>query len=266
MTIGEELKKTRIMLGLTQAEMCEGAVSISFYSKVERGKSKININDLLKLLNLHQISLYDFFHVFPESRTKNESLTRKLISGFYNRDLKSLEKIDQADIKNRKLKLELQLIIASLKNKVTDLPATVRREMKNNLLQIGKWDAGSLFSFNLVMPLYDFDHVRLLMNSIFSEKDRFNLDQADLVFALANLEVSYLALCYQKNKQAECYQVIKQISSLPDFSDIFIDQLIAQYFTALLKNDDEKQKRIIALLKKTGMNNWIAFLPNGDSK
>ena len=43
MTIGEQLKKTRNMLELTQLQMSAGIITESFYSKVERDKSKIEI-------------------------------------------------------------------------------------------------------------------------------------------------------------------------------------------------------------------------------
>ena len=36
MTIGSTLKQLRTKLGLTQAEMAAGIISVSFYSKVER--------------------------------------------------------------------------------------------------------------------------------------------------------------------------------------------------------------------------------------
>lgn len=60
MTIGEQLKKTRNTLKLTQKQMSEGIISDS---KVERDKSRINIIDLIKILNKNQISLYDFLHL-----------------------------------------------------------------------------------------------------------------------------------------------------------------------------------------------------------
>ncbi len=53
MTIGEQLKKTRNTLQLTQKQMSEGIISESFYSRVECDKSRINIIDLIKILNKH---------------------------------------------------------------------------------------------------------------------------------------------------------------------------------------------------------------------
>ncbi|WP_173005101.1 helix-turn-helix domain-containing protein, partial [Lactobacillus helveticus] len=51
MTIGQQLKKTRLLFGLTQEEMSAGIVSKSFYSRVERDKNAITINKLIAMLN-----------------------------------------------------------------------------------------------------------------------------------------------------------------------------------------------------------------------
>ena len=71
MTIGERLKELRLFLGLTQEEMTQGIVSESFYSKVERGTSKINILDLLEILNKNGINLEDFFEEDVHSKGDN---------------------------------------------------------------------------------------------------------------------------------------------------------------------------------------------------
>ena len=56
MTIGEALLNLRKQLGLTQTEMAANVVSTSFYSKVERNIHDIGTNDLLQILNKHQIN------------------------------------------------------------------------------------------------------------------------------------------------------------------------------------------------------------------
>lgn len=77
MTIGERLKELRLFLGLTQEEMTQEVVSESFYSKVERGTSKINILDLLEILNKNGINLEDFFE--EENSTNKNNLNNELI-------------------------------------------------------------------------------------------------------------------------------------------------------------------------------------------
>ena len=56
MTIGEQLREIRDSLNLTQTQMCAGVVTESFYSRVENGKSEINIDDLLAILKIGRAS------------------------------------------------------------------------------------------------------------------------------------------------------------------------------------------------------------------
>ena len=57
MTIGEALKKLRQSLGLTQAQMIKGSkISITHYSKMEKGQNRIFVDDLMLILQLHKIS------------------------------------------------------------------------------------------------------------------------------------------------------------------------------------------------------------------
>ena len=53
MTIGQQLKKFRLLLGLSQADMAAGIVTASFYSKVERDQSEIVIDKLVEILNIY---------------------------------------------------------------------------------------------------------------------------------------------------------------------------------------------------------------------
>ncbi|RMC51805.1 helix-turn-helix domain-containing protein [Lactobacillus sp. ESL0228] len=61
MTIGELLKDYRIKQRKTQKQWVGNVMSASFYTKVERGLSRISAEDLINLLHYNQILLIDFF-------------------------------------------------------------------------------------------------------------------------------------------------------------------------------------------------------------
>lgn len=55
--IGERLKKARIDRNLTQEQLAEQMdVSVAFLSRVERGKTKINLNRLNQICNLLDVN------------------------------------------------------------------------------------------------------------------------------------------------------------------------------------------------------------------
>lgn len=98
MSIGERLKELRLFLGLTQEEMCQGIVSESFYSRVERGVRKISVLDLLALLNKNGIHLEDFFN---EDISSISDLAD--ISVNYDQFKSLIRKLNQEDIPENKV-------------------------------------------------------------------------------------------------------------------------------------------------------------------
>lgn len=55
--IGERLKKARVSKGYTQEQLAEKIdVSVAFLSRVERGKTKLNLNRLNQLCDLLEVS------------------------------------------------------------------------------------------------------------------------------------------------------------------------------------------------------------------
>ena len=61
--IGEKLKALRKAKGYTSHETFAYDKNLprAYYWKIEAGKTNITINSLLKILNIHNISLHDFF-------------------------------------------------------------------------------------------------------------------------------------------------------------------------------------------------------------
>ena len=72
MTIGEALKKERIMLGLTQTQMAGKVLTKSYYSKIERNVHEINAIDLINILNSHGINTAEFLNNIEKSESSIE--------------------------------------------------------------------------------------------------------------------------------------------------------------------------------------------------
>lgn len=259
MTIGEQLKKTRMLLGLTQMKMCEGVVTESFYSRVERGLSEINATDLLKILNKHHVSFYDFFEAFDGVQPADQIIHQRIISAFNNHDVSDLKKLDKSKkIVSHKIKLEIKLIIAILTGSLNKISADLKVEMKHNILQIGNWNEKSLWELAIAMPLYDFDEIKLLTNSAFTSAQQINVTD-EYLMALSNVAINYLNISYHKNSLNECKKTIDFIFNLPINSTIAMSKIVASYYQALIDNDKAKVATIHQLLKQNGYTNYINF-------
>lgn len=128
-TIGEQLHKTRMFLGITQEEMTKGIIATSFYSRVERDKVDININDLILILNENHVSLRDFFEKFDDNLDQgfnfdlsinNQKVLEKIKENNFDND-KSLAQfvLSMSDYDFSDLKLIIKKIM-DLKVKSTD--------------------------------------------------------------------------------------------------------------------------------------------------
>ena len=110
MTIGEDLKAERKRLGLSQSQMTGNLITKSHYSKIERGLFDIRTNDLLTILNLHNIDVVEFFKKI--SVTNQEENTKaylaQLHAAYYTRNIEKIEQISNK-LKNKQPKtLELK--------------------------------------------------------------------------------------------------------------------------------------------------------------
>lgn len=73
--IGKAMRALRVNLGLTQKQMVKGTkISITHYSKMEKGQNRIFVDDLIEILKARHISLSDFFSRYVDkSNVLNKS-------------------------------------------------------------------------------------------------------------------------------------------------------------------------------------------------
>lgn len=257
MKIGDQLKKFRNSLGINQSQMCKGIITESFYSKLENNKTQINVQDLLLMLNRQHISLYDFFHDFDHAVAKDEVIYQQMLVALNNRDLVKLQELGQETVKNHKLQLELKLATAALSDKLQNLSPCIKNKMKHNILTVGQWDKKSMWELSIVMKLYDFDELKLLMRSIIESKAQLDLQDQATVIAFANLLVAYLIECLKQENSAEAVKTISMIKSLPKFSAIFMQKIVADYFDAILKNELAKAENLQIILNENGYGRYL---------
>lgn len=124
MLIGKALKKLRQSLGLTQAQMIKGSkITVTHYSKMEKGQNRIFADDLILILQLHGLSPSYFFQKYlPISdKTSYSKLSKELNQSFYNDNIQKAEKIKKQILSTKHVPTELKdranLIIALLTTK-----------------------------------------------------------------------------------------------------------------------------------------------------
>lgn len=106
--IGKAMKALRVNLGLTQKQMVKGTkISITHYSKMEKGQNRIFVDDLIEILKVKHISLSDFFSRYVDKSNvlnKSESLN----IAFYSNDLDEAKRIKKDILSSKKSSVELK--------------------------------------------------------------------------------------------------------------------------------------------------------------
>ena len=71
--IGEKLKTLRIKKGYKSYESfaVDNELSRMHYWRIEKGLTNLTINSLVRILNLHQITLEDFFKIKISKKTES---------------------------------------------------------------------------------------------------------------------------------------------------------------------------------------------------
>ncbi|RVU69875.1 MULTISPECIES: helix-turn-helix domain-containing protein [Lactobacillus] len=125
MTIGEQLKKTRLLLRITQAQICAGVITEAHYSRIERDKNEINATSLIQILNNLHISLYDFFLPFDLAPIEQE-----IDQAFINHDQRAY---------NEHYRLFFKLIDAILAGTTDQLSTDFKQKARRQFLQVGQF-------------------------------------------------------------------------------------------------------------------------------
>ncbi|OXC45634.1 hypothetical protein AYP97_02205 [Lactobacillus crispatus] len=173
LNIDKQLKKHRILMGMTQQQIVQGILDQSTYSRVEKGKTGMGMYRLLKMLKVNQISLYDFFQIYDQNNYQN-----RLRYLFYNRDIDGLLRLkDKAE--NSEISDEIDLAIAALKRKLTKNQLATK--LIDKLLHLTKWNEEKIFLFALLMPLLDWEDVKNLINAIYTEFPKSKLEKIETV-------------------------------------------------------------------------------------
>lgn len=252
--IGNQLKNTRVFLGLTQEEFCAGIVTESFYSRVENNKSRISMDALLKILNYHHVSLYNFF-----VGVDTQQMYKGMMQAFIDRNIAKLHNYQNLLAPNKKYQLEFTLMFAILNDKVASLPDKVVQQARSQLLQIGKLSEEALFNVNLLVPVIDFKSLQVLVDYLVgtAEINYMNLFSLQL---LCHGLLAYLKRCYQEKNRQEAEKVLNFFAGIQNIPSLFLENLLANGYHYLFEKDKKKLSEIIKVLQSSGYTDFAIDL------
>ena len=268
--IGKKLKSLRQELGLTQTEMAAGVISVSFYSKVERGLNDIGVNDFLEILQKHNVSPKNFFGDYKlekDNKRKVTMLMNKFVNAAYNNDEKEINNIilDLKQVKPRTAFIKFSIVQARLIknthsfNKVEKLNKNQKNELKRTIFQkdTDENEYHRIILIANIIQIYNLDEATFLVNSILRRyKKIYNLDKK-LMLALSVLIINYVDWCYRQNKIELCAKPLKYLERLPNDIELAFTKIMGLYFGELINGHKEKGEQIKEILYESGYKSIV---------
>lgn len=263
--IGKRLKTLRQELGLTQTEMAAGVISVSFYSKAERGLNDIGINDILEILQKHNVSPQDFFEdykVDKDNKKKVTALMNKFVTAAYNNDDYEITKIikDLKQIKPQSAFIKFSLVQAELientlnMNTIEKLDKRKKNELKRVIFQkdTEENEYHRIVLIANIIQIYNLEEATFLINSILRRYQKKDVIDKKLMLALSVLIVNYVDWCYGQNKINLCYKPLEYLRSMPNDVQLALPKIFGCYYEDLIDNKNLEANNIKEVLIKTG--------------
>lgn len=263
--IGSKLKKLRHDLGLTQKEMAADVISVSFYSKVERGFHDIGAEELIQILEKHGVSFQEFF-----SETENGNSNDNKINYLRNQLVKAANEDNDVEIVNitdQLMQIEPQTslteslilqakVISNTHNddSLKKLTRAEKKEIKQILFQKDIDDNGYLRIVLLsnIMELYTIDEATFLVKSIIRRYQNVSNIEKKVLVALSVLVINYIDLCIQDNKSSLCIEPLNFLKQLPNTIELAFTKMLGKYYEDVINDNQEEANQIKKVLINSG--------------
>lgn len=268
--VGAKLKKIRQGLNLTQKEMAGDILSVSYYSKVERELFDINTGDLLKILELHNISIVDFFNQSDDENLFFEYLVNQLRSAYYSKNLKLIDKLESklndlnsSSIRVQSLRMKILVSRLALSDSFDSLSNHEVSLIKRSIFLKENLDEEDLRLFAIAMKLFSVEELTMLVNSMIKTIDKTSCSNNCQTIILAII-VNYLSLTttedYRKSNREENEKMIYFLINLPQEPQNCFAKIMGQYYKAIVEEDTIREKEIINFIESCGMGQIAKLL------
>lgn len=266
-TIGETLKSIRKEAGLSQAEMCEGVISISAYSKIERGIHKIDIDTLYELLGRNS-SIIDvkifLYELLLNSNGEEGQLYLAANLAYLSNDIAALNKLKdeiEANFTDKQLLNTVNLALLSLEQvdleQVSDdMKAYINKQIVT-LRSVEVWNLSTLNQLKMLLPFLKVDESSFHLTKIW--KNYQKTQKRSLTFLEVYVE-SLLIYCeiLLKRHAPKSYfvmplKLVDEIIMATDLGSLFGYGIKAKKISALINQDGETYTKISQAEKLIGL-------------
>lgn len=268
--IGDKLKNLRQQLGLTQTEMAAGVISVSFYSKVERGLNDIGINDFLEILKSHDVNPKEFFGditIKENDQKKATDLYNKFIKvatedndDEINKVIKDLEKIKIQTPAIKFTKIAAKLIADTHDRKALKKLTTKQKNQIKKMIFQKDTDENEYYRIVIlanIIRIYNIEEATFLVKNVIRRYNGSEKRENKTEVALSVLMVNYVNWCIELGKIDYCYEPLDFLRKLPEKINLALTKILGLYFSDLVKQKNNEATEIRYILNKAGFSTFV---------
>lgn len=272
MTIGNELKKIRIMNGWTQADMVKDTdVPLSTYARAEKSQSNLSALNLFKIVQARNLNINEIYsEVVNEKNSlnilKESDVFFLLKDAFFKNDLSTAKKINSLIKKSnfsKKTKIRATLIVSVLSNSVNELKTDIKNAIVQQLFLDENWtqDLVSIKLFCDSMLIFNEDELNRLIRKLIKRYSNTTIFSEELQNAVGGSCLNYIHICYLNKNKYKAMKAMNLIENFPITPTSAIQRIMVNYYKALFQNDKNKMIKIRKFMKKMGIDKYILHLP-----
>ena len=248
MEIGQALYTYRKKLGLTQGAMAAGIITVSYYSKVEKGSHRISAENLFAILAFHSIDIQEFMTLISpdldQSQYSFKDFDQRITDAYFNNHLDVLIELAvtlplaKGLPANLKQVLEAKLILCQylLTDKPEELKETSKIFIKDKIFSTSDWDDLSLALFANSLVLYDLESNHWIINNILSKKlRRFTKKQRNIILTVL---INFIGVCIYHSEYNLANYYIRQAQKEAARTDNFFQKLVLEFYRLLLSSQN----------------------------
>lgn len=270
MAVGDELKALRKKAGYTQTEMAAGVVSESFYSKVERGVHKIDVDTLFEILFAHRYNpnfdiskfMNNILHTWAATKKKEGAYVNmalaKLSSSVNNMDIEGLKEAEHELEQQGPVPPAIQHIIMSshlwLELDFDSVPLKTKKEIKRIYNNLDEWTLVSYATLAQDIVFLDPQDAYRLTNNAFDAYKKSKDRGGQMYMNVGLLAVNFLRYAwYRKLDKKYVQNALDVLDTLPDGApELVFYRLARAYFKAIFDNDIKTARGIADALDAAG--------------
>lgn len=270
MNIGERLKEIRLERKLSQKEMCGDVLTASYYSKIEKNRHRISAEDLLKILDLHQINPHLFLEKIqtrPNPLQEITEIQHQTAVAFYEKNPHQIEqlltKLSFINLPARNkafIHAQLKSILSLLKKDPSIVTDEERQLLREFIHTKGDWNNETLTLFANTMAHSSVLELAFPVQTILQKHHKNKAIDVFRLKILSVIAVNFVDLAIKENQDHLAHQPLQWLLERSVTPDTIFYKILSQYYSDLLhyrKEEEEKSQShafyLIQMLRDLGM-------------